>query len=42
MTSLGFVEETFNAWVDGIVESIEMAHNSLISGAILFISTLYF
>lgn len=29
MTSLGFVKETFDAWVNGISESIVMAHNSM-------------
>ena len=29
MTSLGYVEETLNAWVDGIVLSIQRAHDNL-------------
>lgn len=34
MTSLGFVQETFDAWVTGISESILMAHRNLQSGNI--------
>ena len=29
MTSLGFVQETFDAWVNGITESILMAYNNI-------------
>ena len=32
VTSLGYVEETLDAWVDGIVASIERAHDSLAEG----------
>ena len=35
MTSLGYVDETLDAWVDGIVSSIERAHDSLIPGRVL-------
>jgi len=32
MTSLGFVQETFDAWVNGISEAILMAHRNLEEG----------
>lgn len=35
MTSLGFVQETFDAWVDGIANAIIMAHNNLKPGKVL-------
>jgi len=35
VTSLGWVKETFDAWVNGISESIIMAHNSMQPGKIL-------
>jgi len=34
ITSLGFVQETFDAWVAGIVVSIDMAHSKLEEGAL--------
>jgi neutral ceramidase len=34
MTSLGFVQETFDAWVTGISEAVLMAHRNLKSGSI--------
>jgi neutral ceramidase len=34
MTSLGFVQETFDAWVNGIAQSIIMAHNNLQEGKV--------
>ena len=38
VSSLGFVEQTFNAIVDGIVQSVKMAHDNMKSGH-LFINT---
>lgn len=35
MTSLGYVKETFDAWVDGIAEAIIMAHKNLKPGKVL-------
>lgn len=35
MTSLGFVKETFDAWVDGIANAIIMAHNNLHEGKVV-------
>lgn len=35
MTSIGYVEETLSSWVNGIVASIEMAHNSLTEADIM-------
>jgi neutral ceramidase len=35
VTSLGFVQETFDAWVSGIVASIDMAHTNLVEGNFL-------
>ena len=38
ITSLGFVQQTFDAIVDGIVESVKIAHNNMQPGH-LFINT---
>ena len=35
MTSLGYVKETFDAWVDGITKAIVMAHKNLKPGKVL-------
>ena len=35
MTSLGWVKETFDAWVDGITASIVMAHKNIATGKVL-------
>ncbi|XP_072165665.1 uncharacterized protein [Diadema setosum] len=36
VTSLGFIKETFEAMVKGIVKSVEMAHNSVVPGNIFY------
>ena len=38
ITSLGFVKQTFDAYVDGIVQSVKMAHDNMKLGH-LFINT---
>ncbi|KAJ1416554.1 Neutral/alkaline nonlysosomal ceramidase, partial [Ochromonadaceae sp. CCMP2298] len=35
MTSLGFVQETFDAWVDGITQAILLAHANLARGRVM-------
>lgn len=35
LTSLGYVKETFDCWVDGIAEAIIMAHHNLRPGKVL-------
>lgn len=35
VTSLGWVKETFDAWVDGITASIVMAHKNIAAGKVL-------
>lgn len=35
VTSLGFVSQTFDAIVDGIVESVKRAHNNMRQGHLL-------
>ena len=35
VTSLGFVSQTFNAIVDGIVESVKMAHGNMRQGRLM-------
>lgn len=36
ITCLGFVQETFDAIVDGIVKAIENAHNKMVDGEIYY------